>query len=228
MVVSLTLLPLIIGSLLATFVMCWMIGAKNELLFTCEQSLLRIQSQLVEAENELQSLNSPIEKIVVQKKFLNKALLASKTPYEASIIKAKLLLIELELATFKKKQQTLISRAHLQAQQEILLVSRKMKHRLDELQFQWSAHLFSAIQNTAPRIQLMPQTIDPSAVVYVALPGFSAQQTLHLKWQLQGARLFPSWLQYLKEKNFSWQDSCSSRPAKKENGLWMAEIGKGI
>lgn len=228
LVVALSLLPLIVGSLLAAFVASWMIHVKNELLFTCEKGLLRTQSHLVEAENELEGLNSPIEINVMQKKILKKALIAAKTPVEVSIIKAKLLLIEGELAVLKKKQRLLISMAHIKAQQEMFGVSQKMKSRLDFIQLQWSAQLFSATNGTTPRIQLIPQKIDPSADIYVMPSGFNILQTLNLQWQLKGSRLFPSWLHYLKEKNFSWQDSCSSRPAKKENGLWTAEIGKGI
>ena len=228
LVVGLTLLPLIVGSLLASFVMCWMIRAKNELLFNCERGLLRIQTQLVEAENQLQSLNSPIEKTVLQKKVLKKSLLAAKTPVEASLIKAQLILIEIKLAAFKKRQQILISTTNLKAQQDIFVVAQKTKSHLTVLQSQWSARLFSSTQNSMPRIQLVPQTIDPSAEIYITPPGFRSQQTLHLKWFLKGTHLFPSCFHFLKEKNFSWQDSCSSRPTKKETGLWTAEIGKGI
>lgn len=218
-------MPLIVGSLLASMAVLWFIHSKNELLYNCENGLLTSQHILVTQENQLLQLNRPIESLVLKKKILKKALLVARTPVELSLIKAQLLQIELQLKALQQKQMMLIQHANLLAQQQNQKVVWQIKKRLNDFQKQWATHLIALVKITPAVIQLSKKIIDASAVIYTEPPRFQHKQTLQLHWRLSGQSLFPSWLLFLREQNFSWQDSCSTRPFKKKEGLWTAEIG---
>lgn len=225
LIIGLSFLPLIVGSLLASVAVIWFINAKNELLYTCENGLLKTQQILVSRENRLLQLNGPIESLVVQKRMLKKSLLLARTPVEMAAIKAKLAQLEIQLKVYSQLQQTEIHQAHALAQQQNDQLVLQIKKRLYEFKKQWATFVFVAVQARPARIQLIQKIIDPSALLYTVPLLFEHRQTLQLSWQMSGSSLFPSWLRFLKQKNFSWQDSCSTRPFKKENGLWTSEIG---
>jgi hypothetical protein len=218
-------LPLIVGSLLASVAVMWFINAKNELLYICENGLLKTQQILVTHENRLLQLNGPIESLVLQKRILKKTLLLARTPVEMAAIKAKLVQLEIKFKLYSQQQQTQLYQAQALAQQQNYHLVLQIKKRLFEFKKQWAAIVFTNVQAGPARIQLVQKIIDPSAAIYNAPPLFEHKQTLHLHWRLSGTSLFPSWLRFLRQKNFSWQDSCSTRPFKKENGLWTSEIG---
>lgn len=214
------------GSLFASLAIVWFLNTKNELLFQCEEGLLKTQQTLITAENKLLLLNPPIKLLVLQKKALKKALRVAKNPALFAAIKAQLLKIEVELLALKKQQLAWIQTAHFQSQSQIAFLSHHLRRRLSHFQEQWSARLVAMLKTPRPWIQLQPKKIDPSATIYEAAIDFAEKQTLTLEWKLTGSHLFPSWLTLIYGNGFAWQDSCSSRPYKKELNPWIAEIGK--
>ncbi len=227
MILGLTLVPLILGSLLASLAIVWFLSAKNDLLFECEKGVLESQKILVEAENTLLKMNSPIRTLVTQKRILQKAQLLARTPVELALIKAKLATLELQLSLFKQKQLLLITTANLRASRQLVATAQGLKQIFYKLQNQWGADLLASSHSPAAQIQLQKVTIDPSASLYEAPEQMSTQQTLTVTAKLSGRSLFPRWLAFLHEGHFQWQESCSSRPQKKETHLWIAQIGRG-
>ena len=226
LIVGISLLPLLVGGMLASLALAWFVSAKNDLLFECENGVLKSQKILVQAENSLLQLNLPIKSLVTQKKLLQRALLLAKTPVELSMMKARLLIIESQLAMLRKQQTAVHMNADLQASRSLQATALRLKQTFHHLQSLWTAQLFpSSFANTA-LIRLQKIAIDPSAHIYEARLGFSQQQTHTVFAKLSGPSLFPKWIAFLHGENFSWQESCSSRPVFKEN-LWTAEIGKG-
>jgi hypothetical protein len=226
LIIGISLVPLLVGGMLASLALAWFVSAKNDLLFECENGVLKSQKILVEAENTLLRLNPPIISLVTQKKLLQRALLLAKTPVELSMIKARLLIIESQLALLRKQQTVIHTLADIQASRALQTTALRLKRAFHHLQSLWSAQLFSSSFATTALIRLQKKAIDPSAQIYEARAGFPQQQTLTVFAKLSGPSLFPKWIAFLHSENFSWQESCSSRPALKEN-LWTAEIGKG-
>ncbi len=226
LVVGISLLPLLIGGMLASLAIAWFVSAKNDLLYECELGVLKSQKILVEAENALLKLNQPIQSLVTQKKILQRALLLARTPVEISMIKARLLMIESQLGILRTQQTAVHTLAEVQASRSMQATALHLKQLFHHLQSLWSAQLFPSSFANPALIRLHKISINPSAFVYEARPDFSQQQTLTVFAKLSGPSLFPTWITFLYAKSFSWQESCSSRPAYKEK-LWIAEIGRG-
>lgn len=226
LIVGMSLLPLLLGGMLASIAIAWFVSAKNDLLYDCENGVLRSQKILVEAENTLLQLNLPIQSLVTQKKLLQRARLLAKTPVEISMIQARLLIIESQLALLRKQQTAVHSLANIQASHALQSTALHLKQIFLQLQKLWSADLLPSSFASSGLVKLQKLAIDPSADVYEVPPDFAQQQTLTVFAKLSGTSLFPKWMAFLQSKNFSWQESCSSRPVLKEN-LWTAEIGKG-
>ncbi len=226
LVIGISLLPLLVGAMLASAGLAWFISAKNDLLFQCESGVLQSQKILVEAANTLFQLNSPIKSLVLQKKILQRALILAKTPVEIVAIKTRLLAIEIQLAGFRKQQVVVHRLADIRATRALQQTAFRLKQTFRNLQNLWEANLLPTGYAAAALIQLQKTKIDPSADIYYARSDFAQQQTLTVFGKLSGRSLFPSWIAFLHEENFSWQESCSSRPSLKES-KWIAEIGKG-
>lgn len=220
-------MPVVLGSLLGSIATIWFLNTKNELLFLCEEGLLHVQRTLVKAENQLLGLNPRIKTLVAQKKILQKALRVAKDPALFASLKAQLIQIEIQLLNLKQQQLVLMKTAQIKSNLDVTFLSQKLRLRISRLQAQWATRLHTTLQNPQPRIHLQAQHIDPSARLYVAPHDLAKRQTLTLHWTLKGSSLFPSWLTFLYDNHFYWQDSCSSRPAKKELEPWIAEIGMG-
>jgi hypothetical protein len=226
LIIGMSLMPLLVGGMFASLALAWFVSAKNDLLFECENGVLKSQKILVEAENTLLRLNTPVTNLVTQKKLLQRALLLAKTPVEISMIKARLLIIESQLTMLRKQQTAIHTLADAQASRSLQITALRLKQAFHRLQSLWSAQLFPSSFATTALIRLQKIAIDPSAQIYEAGANFPQQQTLTVSAKLSGPSLFPTWIAFLHSETFSWQESCSSRPALKEN-LWTAEIGKG-
>jgi hypothetical protein len=227
LLICLSTIPLLLSALIASLCVVWFLDAKNELLFLCEKSLLETQNQLVNAENKLLRINRSIENLVHEKKILKKALILSTTPADRALLKAQLIKIEIKLAFYKKEQTLLILKAQTRAQTTIRISANEIKKRLNTIQKQWSTHLWVQVKPSNPLMALEPVRIDPSGTIYRVPAQFEKKQTQNLRWSLLGLSLFPSWVQFLQSNKFFWQDSCSSRPYKKENNIWTFELGAG-
>ncbi len=226
LIVGISLLPLLIGGMLAALAITWFVSAKNDLLYECENGVLKSQKILVEAENTLLKLNLPIKSLVTQKKLLQRALLLARTPVEISMIEARLLIIETQLGIFRQQQSAIHLLADAQASRLMQTTALRLKQIFHDLQSQWAGRLFSSSFANPALIRLQKIAIDPSAHIYEARADFSQQQTLTVFAKLSGSSLFPKWIAFLQTESFLWQESCSSRPTFKEK-LWIAEIGKG-
>lgn len=228
LVAALCLMPLLMGSLFSALAIVWFLNTKNDLLFECESGLLKTQQTLISAENKLLLLNTPVKALVVQKKVLQKALRMAKNPALFAALKAQLLQIEVQLHALQKQQLVEIQKAHYQSQTQIAFLAQHLRRKLFHLQEQWSSRLVTVVKTPRPWIQLEAKKIDPSAILYIATTDFAQKQTLTLDWKLTGSHLFPTWLTFIYGNGFAWQDSCSSRPHKKEFSPWIAEIGKAV
>jgi hypothetical protein len=212
--------------MLASIALAWFVSAKNDLLYDCENGVLKSQKILAEAENTLLKLNPPIKSLVTQKKLLQRALLLAKTPLEISLIQSRLLIVESKLALLRKQQTAIHTLADLQASRLLQTTALRLKQTFHHTQNLWTSHLFPLSFASPALIKLQKIAIDPSAHIYEIPADFAQQQTLTVLTKLSGPSLFPKWIAFLHAESFSWQESCFSRPVLKEK-LWTAEIGKG-
>jgi hypothetical protein len=225
LLLGVSLLPLLAGSLLSAFGIFAYLYKKNELLFDCERSLLKAQELLLRGEENILQLNPQIEQLVLKKRIFKKALVVTVTPVDRALIRAELLRIEILLVKLKARQIFLKYENERRAQQEMLLIQRQHLKKLRDFSRIWKAQLLAQTSQTAPQMRIVARSIDPSAKIYQVPPQMAVQQTLTLRWSLRGSSLFPHWIRFLSNKEFFWQDSCSTYPKAKEDFRWQAEIG---
>lgn len=219
-----SLLPLIIASVFATFGTLWFLREKSRVQFVCENGVLKTQEILVEAENRLLKLNLVAEALILRKRQLIAAILIAPTPFERSLLISKLEVILQRMRTLRQMQLSIVRLAEAKAAIEDISLYQNFIRISAEWKKSWQSAAFSVALVSPAKIKLQAVFNDEMLPVYTVPKNFARLQTQTATFSVFGKTLFPRWMTFLFSQKMAWQETCSSHPELKEN-LWKSQIG---
>lgn len=218
-------LPFIFIVLFGSLWTLWFIKQKHSLDNICYQSVLKAQETLIKGNQNLLRLNPYAKSLIIQKKLMNKLILASPPQVKIAARAKKQLIIKQQKALYLK-QRAIIHSSNLISQQSLYNLKRRLQKKLHKILRFWGKSQFANInfQPYWPNSQIKVLTHDIASTYKRGLKH-STKQTLSATWKIDLNEIIPLWLQKIIKTKKYWQSHCSSHPHKGEHH-WFALIGK--